>query len=105
MHLYPVEHTRLTRRFQQEGALALVGIDEMHFAAGHDGEDQAGKTRAGTEIGDRIVARRQQRQQLRGVQKMPPPQLLERILGDEIDLRLPLPQQGGIGLEGGKCFT
>ena len=49
----PVQHPAIQRDLAQEGALALVGIQEVDPPVGHDGEDQPGKAGAGAEVDQR----------------------------------------------------
>ena len=77
----------------------------MNRPADHDGEHQPGKPCAAAEIGDRVGRRGKMRHQLRRIEHVATPQIGQRVLADQVDRRLPLFEEGGIGFQPGQRFT
>jgi hypothetical protein len=93
------------RRLAQERAFPRIGLDQLDPDGAEDCQYEAGKSGAAAEIDEAVGGSRQQRQQLRRIEKMPPPRISERAGGDEVDAPRPLPQQRLIGREPFQRFT
>ena len=91
--------------FAQEGAFPRIGLDQLDPRHPHDRQHKAGKTGAAAEIDKDAGGRRNERQKLRRIEKMAPPEVAERAVCDEVDALRPLPQQPRVGFEPRQCFT
>jgi hypothetical protein len=93
------------RRLAQKSAFARIRLDQ--FDAGHpeDSQYQTRKTGAAAEIDQTFSLAGNQRQELRRVEEMAPPQIAERIATDQVYASRPLLEQRSISLEPRQCFT
>jgi hypothetical protein len=102
------DHRRRTGdacRLAQEGAFAGIGLDQRHPRHPHHRQHEAGESSAAAEIDEAAGAGRDERQELRRIEEMPAPEIIQRARSDEVDAPRPLPQQRGIGFEPRQCFT
>ena len=101
-------------------ALAAIAFHEMDLQIPQNGQDQARKAGAGTQIshdrrrwdrsGDVTVAIslalfKDQGMQLRRIKKMSTPRILQRLRADQIDRSLPFLEQGEVSTQTVPCFT
>jgi hypothetical protein len=101
----PVHNPAIKSDLAQEGALALIGIQEMDPAVGRGGEDQSGEAGPGAEVYEDAAGRREQGQELGAVQKVAVPEVGQGGRADQVDLGLPFHQQSGVDLQPLQCFT
>jgi len=92
------------RRLAQKGAFACVRFDQFDPPDTHDREHQSGKPGAAAEIDQAVRRRRDQRMELRRIEKVAAPRIGQRARRDQVDARRPGRQQPGIGLEPGQRF-
>jgi len=92
-------------RFSEEDALALIGFNEVNLRDSKDSENKPRKSGAAAEIDEAPSGDRQKLQQLRAIQHMTAPQVVESRGGDKIDALLPFHKERGIGRQALDCFT
>jgi hypothetical protein len=93
------------RRLAQEGAFARIRFNELDPRHAHDRQHQPGKSGAAAEIDQALRAVRDKGQELRRIEKMPAPRIVEGAGRDQVDARRPFGEQPGIGLQPRQCFT
>jgi hypothetical protein len=93
------------RRLAQEGAFTLIGFHQMHGPRHAGRQDQPRQASPAAQIGHRPLALGQQRDQLQAILDMARPPCLGRGGTNEIDPRIPAPEQGQIGIQQHLCFT
>lgn len=85
----------------QERDLPTVGVDQEQFGVGMvDGDHQPRETAAAADIQpESVPGVDDEGRQLRAVLKVPPLEVGYGARGDQVDRRIPFPEQGGIGRE------
>lgn len=91
--------------FSEEGALPLIGVDQVGLQTADDGQDKAGQAGPTPEVGDVPGLPGDDSRELAGIQKVPPPRIEERGRRHEIDPPLPAAQHVEIESEAGDRFT
>jgi len=90
----------------QERSFPSIGLDQHDIEVGPQRRhDQAGETGAGSEVGQLPGLRRQVRHDLRRIEDMAHPDVVDRRRTDQVDRLLPLQEDFDIGLELPPCFT
>ena len=70
-----------------------------------DRQDQAGKSGAAANVGDRLRPSGDQLEQLGRIKKMAAPDVIETVRSHQVDGAVPLDQQRDIGFQPCLCFT
>ncbi len=88
-----------SRYLAQKRSLASVGLDQLDLGHAEDRQNQPWEPCPATHINQAARALREQRQELRGIEKVPPPWVGKGTAADEIDPCRPLGEQPGIGFQ------
>jgi hypothetical protein len=90
----------------QERGFPGIGFDQHHVELGPQRcQNQPGKSSAGAEIGQSFCVRGNERQELRRVEDMAAPDIVDRRRPDQVDGLLPLEEQFDIRFQLPPCFT
>ena len=92
-------------RLTQEGAFALIGLNQMDGPRYTGRQNQPRQASPTAQISHRPFALRQQRYQLQAILNMPRPPCLWRRRANKVDPRIPPPQQRQISIKPHLCFT
>jgi sirohydrochlorin cobaltochelatase len=90
---------------EKEGGLSTVTLDEMDFGHAEDREDQTRQAGAAPEVDEAARTRREEAEELGGVEDVTAPRIVERRGAHEIDAGLPTAEFGEPELEALECFT
>ncbi len=90
---------QLSDRVAQKGSFPLVALDEMGFASGYQGEDEARQACPAAEVSESSCRWREEVGQLGTIEDVPLPQPVDVAGSHEIDPAGPSAEKVGISLE------
>ena len=93
------------RGLSNKGAFSLVGLDQVDVGRAENGCYQAGQAGAAAQVGPAPCPFGGEKKELRGIENVPAPNVLEAVRADEIDLFLPARQCCDIRTEPLQGFT